>query len=55
MAQRIQVENMSLLLFHTFWLNFLLILSETFFYAHQQVNSKIYQYSSKLMFNLKRV
>ena len=54
-TQGIQVENVCLLLFDALWVNFLLVLSKTLLYARWSIHIKIYQYSSKWMFNLKRV
>ena len=54
-TQRVQVENVCLLLFNALWVNFLLAFSETLFYARWSIRLKIYQDSSKWMFNLKRV
>ena len=54
-TQGIQVENVCLLLFDALWVNFLLVLSKTLLYARWSIYIKIYQYSSKWMFNLKRV
>ena len=54
-TQRVQVENVCLLLFNALWVNFLLAFSETLFYAIWPIQHKIYQDSSKWMFNLRRV